>query len=203
MSLASPSSPSASGDRVRLGPFGPPLLLLIVMWVLELVDVVLRGSLDSAGIAARDTDGLVGILAAPFLHAGFSHLIANTVPLMILGTLVSLHGRGTFWRVTAAVVVLGGLGTWLISSAGSVTIGASGLVFGYLGYLLVAGLRTGHWLDLIVGFVVFLVYGGLLAGALPWAVGAQVSWQAHLCGALAGVAAAWWWPPLRAPSRSG
>lgn len=202
MSVPSPSTPGTD-SRPRLGPFGPPLLLLAVMWALELMDVVLRGSLDGAGIASRDTDGLPGVLAAPFLHAGFSHLIANTLPLLILGTLVALHGRGTFWRVTAAAVVLGGLGTWLISPAGVVTIGASGLVFGYLGYLLVAGLRTGHWIDLIVGFVVLLVYGGLLAGALPWAVGAQVSWQAHLCGALAGVAAAWWWPPQRQATRTG
>ena len=96
-----------------LGAFGPPLLLLAVMWGLELIDAVLRGTLDDAGIAARDADGLVGILAAPFLHGGFGHLLANTLPLLVLGTLVALHGRATFWRVTALVVLLGGFGTWL------------------------------------------------------------------------------------------
>ncbi len=120
----------------------------------------------------------------------------------MLGTLVALHGRATFWRVTALVVLLGGFGTWLISSPGSVTIGASGLVFGYLGYLLIAGLRTGYWRDLLTGVIVLLLYGGLLVGALPWGVAAHVSWQAHLCGGIAGGVAAWWWPPKRPAPRA-
>jgi membrane associated rhomboid family serine protease len=192
--------PAPTGRRGlidRLGPLGPPLVLLAVMWGLELLDVLLRGWLDNHGIEPRDVDGLLGVLLAPFLHSGFSHLIANTVPLLVLGTLVASAGRRTFWRVTAAVIVLGGLGTWLISPAGTITIGASGVVFGYLGYLLVAGVRTRHWLDLLVGVVVLLVYGGLLLGALPWAVDGTVSWQAHLTGAIAGGLAAWWWAPGR------
>ena len=181
----------------RVGPLGPPILLLGVMWVLELVDVALHGSLDQAGIVAREPDGLLRILAAPFLHAGFAHLIANTLPLLVLGTLIAWHGRRLFWIVTAAVIVLGGLGTWLIAPPNTVTIGASGLVFGYLGYLLVAAARTRDWRDLLIALAVFFVYGGLLAGAMPWVVGSGVSWQAHLCGAIAGGVSAWWWPPPR------
>jgi membrane associated rhomboid family serine protease len=195
-----PSRPADPAAPNRLGPFGPPLLLLAVMWALELLDVALRGWLDSHGIEPRDADGLLGVLLAPVLHAGFSHLLANTVPLLVLGTLVATAGRGTFWRVTGTVVVLGGLGTWLIAPAGTITIGASGLVFGYLGYLLVAGLRTRHWIDLLVGALVLLLYGGLLLGALPWAVDGTISWQAHLTGAIAGGLAAWWWAPSRARS---
>jgi membrane associated rhomboid family serine protease len=179
----------------RLGPLGPPVLLLTAMWALEVLDVVLRGRLDGAGIEAREADGLLGILFAPFLHAGFSHLLANTVPLLVLGTLVATSGARTFWLVTAVVAVLGGLGTWLLAPSNSVTIGASGLVFGYLGYLLVAGVRTRHWRDLLVGLGVLVVYGSLLLGALPWVVGPGVSWQGHLFGALAGGLAAWWWAP--------
>lgn len=201
MSVQHPAQRSETSGR-GLGPFGPPLLLIAVMWVTELVDTVLRGSLDSAGIEARDTDdGLLGILAAPFLHGGWGHLLSNTVPLLLLGTLVAMHGRALFWRVTALVVVLGGLGTWLIAPSGSLTIGASGVVFGYLTYLLAAGLRTGYWRDLLVGVGVLLLYGGLLVGALPWAVASDVSWQAHLCGGIAGLVAAWWWPPPRRPGR--
>lgn len=189
--------PAPPTRRPRLGPFGPPLLLLAVMWGLELLDVVLRGRLDSGGIQARETDGLLGVLLSPFLHAGFSHLLANTVPLLVLGTLVARGGRRAFWSATAVIVVLGGLGTWLIAPSDSVTIGASGVVFGYLGYLIVVGVRTRHWVDLLVGLAVLLLYGGLLLGALPWAVSEGVSWQAHLCGALAGGLAAWWVPPGR------
>ena len=127
------------GIRAELPGAGPPLLLLSAMWLLELIDVVLRGRLDSAGIEPRDTDGLLGIILAPLLHVGFSHLVANTIPLLVLGTLVATSGRAVFWKVTAAVVVLGGVATWLIAPANTVTVGASGLVFGYLGYLLVAG----------------------------------------------------------------
>lgn len=167
------------------------------MWGLELVDTVLRGQLDGAGIIARDDDGLLGVLFAPFLHGGFGHLMANSIPLLALGTLVATNGRATFWRVTGMVIVLGGLGTWLIAPPNTVTIGASGLVFGYLAYLLVAGVRTRHWRDIGVGVIVLLVYGSMLLGAVPWAVAAGVSWQAHLTGALAGGLAGWWMAPPR------
>jgi membrane associated rhomboid family serine protease len=170
------------------------------MWVLETIDVVLRGWLDNGGIQPRESEGLLGILFAPLLHGGYDHLISNTIPLLVLGTLVAASGgRAVFWKVTAVVVVLGGLGTWLIAPSNTVTIGASGLVFGYLGYLLVAGIRTRHWRDLLIGVVVLLVYGTLLLGALPWAVAGNVSWQAHLTGALSGGLAAWWLAPRPAP----
>ena len=172
------------------------------MWALEILDVILRGHLDEAGIEPREADGLLGILFAPLLHGGFEHLLANTLPLLILGTLVATSSRRVFWQVTALVVVLGGLGTWLIAPPNSVTIGASGLVFGYLGYLLVAGVRTRRWLDLLVGLIVLLTYGTLLLGALPWAVPSNVSWQAHLTGALAGGLAAWWFAPARGRRRA-
>lgn len=187
------TAPTSRSSRLaRLGPAGPPLVLLAIMWALEIIDVVLRGWLDGAGIQPRSGDGLVGVLFAPFLHAGFSHLMANSVPLLVLGMFMSAGRRDVFWPVTAVIVVLGGLGTWLIAPQGTVTIGASGLVFGYLGYLLVAGIRTRHWIDLLVGLLVFLGYGWMLLGALPWAVAAGVSWQGHLCGAIAGGLAAWW-----------
>lgn len=194
---------SARGLGARLGPAGPPVVLLAIMWALELTDLVLGGRLDNAGIEARDTEGLLGILFAPLLHGGFNHLLANTIPLLVLGTLVASSGRHVFWRVTTIVVLLGGLGTWLIAPANTITIGASGLVFGYLGYLLVAGLRTRHWRDLLIGLGVLLVYGTLLVGALPWTVAANVSWQAHLTGAVAGGLAAWWLAPRRRRAAPG
>ncbi len=200
--MSTPTSrPSAwrqgSGRLAFLGPIGPPLMLVAVMWALELLDALLRSTLDRHGIEPRELDGLPGVIFAPFLHHGFGHLLANSVPLLALGTLVAFAGRQVFWRTTAAIVLLGGLGTWLIAPANTVTIGASGLVLGYLGYLLVAGIRTRHWADLALGLGVLLVYGSLLVGALPWAVPDGISWQAHLCGALAGGLSAWWLAPSR------
>ena len=93
----------------RLGPAGPPLLLLAAMWILETIDVVLRGWLDNGGIQPRESDGLLGILFAPLLHGGFDHLLSNTIPLLVLGTLVATGGRAVFWKVTGVVVLLGGL----------------------------------------------------------------------------------------------
>ena len=192
------SAPSARGRYSRLGAIGPPLLLLFFMWALELLDLLLSGRLDSAGIEPRETQGLLGIVFAPLLHGGFNHLLSNTIPLLVLAS-----GRGIFWRVTTIVVLLGGCGTWLIAPADTVTIGASGLVFGYLGYLLVAGIRTRHWRDLLIGALVLIVYGTLLLGALPWTVADNVSWQGHLTGALAGGLAAWWVAPRPPARRTG
>jgi hypothetical protein len=168
----------------------PVAVLVIAMWVLEIIDVVLGGRLDGLGIQSRSTDGLVGVLLSPLLHGGFGHLMANTVPLVVLGLLVSWRRDGRIWAVVAIVVVVGGLGVWLLGPSGAVTIGASGLVFGLLGYLIVAGAITRHWVDILVSVVVVLVYGSMLWGATPLGVPSGVSWLAHLTGALAGALAA-------------
>lgn len=177
--------------------FRPVFGLLLMMWVLEFADALLPGQLDFFGIRPRSLGGLTGIVAAPLLHVGFGHLMANTVPFLVLGCLVALGGAWRFWQVTGIVTLLGGLGVWLLGTPGTVTVGASGLIFGYLSYLLVFGARTRNLLDITIAVLVALVYGGMLAGALPWMVGNGVSWLGHLCGAAAGVVAAWQLPPQR------
>lgn len=131
-----------------------------------------------------------GILAAPFLHDGLGHLGANTLPLLVLALLVSWRAGRSFWPVVATIVVGGGLVVRLLGPSGVVTIGASGLVLGLLAYLVAAGVRSRHFLDVLVGVVVLLVYGTLLLGVLPFFVPANVSWLGHLGGAAAGVLAA-------------
>ena len=170
----------------------PVFLLVAIMWVLEVADVILPGDLDNLGIESRETDGLTGIVAAPFLHADFAHLMANTVPFLILGGLVAWRYYERFWAITGVIVVGSGLGVWLVGPTNAITIGASGAVFGYLTFLMAAGVFTRHWVDVLIGLGVLFVYGGLLLGALPFGVAAGVSWQAHLMGALAGVLAAFW-----------
>lgn len=161
-----------------------------VLWVAEVVDTVLGGALDDEGIRPGSTEGLLGILFAPFLHVGFAHLVANTVPLLVLGFLVLLSGLARGLAVTAVVWVVGGLGTWLLGGPGTVHLGASGLVFGWLAFLLVRGFFSRRPVEVLVGVGVLLVYGGMLLGALPGTPG--VSWQGHLFGAVGGVLAAWW-----------
>ena len=184
------SEVSTRNDNAIKRVVTPILIMLLAMWILELIDVVLSGALDSWGIRSRELDGLVGVPLSPFLHGGFGHLMANTIPFLVLGLLVAWRSNGKIWPITITVALLGGLGVWLLGPADAVTIGASGLVFGFFAYLVTAGILTRHWLDIFVGVVVLLVYGSLVWGMLPFAVGPQVSWLAHLTGAAAGVAAA-------------
>jgi len=166
----------------------PVLGMLVVMWVLEVVDTVAGGRLDRHGIRPHRLDGLDGILWAPFLHGGFGHLIANTVPFLLLGCAIALGAARRFALVTVIVAVVSGAGTWLFGASHEIHIGASGLVFGYLTYLLVRGVFARSLVYILGGIVVFLVYGGVLWGLLPRP---GISWQGHLFGALGGVLAAY------------
>jgi membrane associated rhomboid family serine protease len=161
--------------------------MVVVMWVVEIVDLV-AGDLDSAGIRPRDPDGLVGIVAAPFLHGGFGHLIGNTIPFVVLGAAIALSGLGRIAAVTAIVAVVGGLGTWLTGPESSVHIGASGLVFGFATYLVTRGIYSRRALHMVTGLALLVIYGTtLLFGLVPTP---GVSWQGHLFGAIGGVVAA-------------
>jgi membrane associated rhomboid family serine protease len=158
-----------------------------LMWLVEVVDLV-AGDLDSAGIRPRDPDGLPGVVLAPFLHGGFGHLLGNTVPFLVLGAAIALSGLARIAVVAAIVAVVGGLGTWLVAPAGTVHIGASGLVFGFAAYLVARGAFSRRALHLGVGLLVLAVYGTTLAfGFVPTP---GVSWQGHLFGAVGGVVAA-------------
>jgi membrane associated rhomboid family serine protease len=163
--------------------------IVAVMWVVEIINTLDANHLTHDGIYARDVGRLWGILTAPFIHASFAHLIANTIPFVFMGLIIALRGAARLALITAIVIVAGGLGTWLISPAHVSTIGASGVVFGYAGYLLARGLFNRSALELVIGVVVAAVWGAaLLASLVPHG---GISWQGHLCGGLAGVLAAW------------
>ncbi len=162
---------------------------IIFIWILEAIDWVLGGSLDQFGILPRQASGIWGIGAAPLLHVGFAHVAANTVPFLILGWFVLLRGVKTFMFVTAVVVLISGFGTWLIGPSSSIHLGASGLVFGYFGYLLLRGYFERSWEAVIWSLVVLLLYGGMMAGLFPSGIG--ISWQMHFFGFLGGGFAAY------------
>jgi membrane associated rhomboid family serine protease len=180
------------------------LTFVVLLYFVELVDQMTRHSLDANGIRPLELDGLWGIVFSPLLHASWEHLMANTVPLLVLGFLMTLAGLSRFVWATAIVWILGGLGTWLIGDVGSSCgptdhIGASGLIFGWLAFLLVFGIFVRRVSNIVIGLVVMFAYGGVLLGAMPvLGLCGGVSWQAHLCGAVAGVVAAYW---LSAPER--
>jgi membrane associated rhomboid family serine protease len=180
---------------------GLSLLMGIVafMWLVEVVNTLDANRLRNDGIVPRDVDRLWGIFTAPFLHASFAHLIDNTLPFLFMGAIIALRGAWRLALVTLIVIVVGGLGTWLVAPGGTVTFGASGVVFGYATYLFTRGLFDRSWLEILTGIVVGLVWGGALISSVVPHNG--VSWQAHVCGAVGGVVAAWWLAGRRAERR--
>lgn len=172
--------------------------LLAVMWVLEVVDVASGNALDHYGIVPRDPGQLPHLLAAPWLHYGWGHLMSNTLPFLVLGVITWLGGARTWLLVTVVTALTSGLLVWLIAPTHTITAGASGVVFGYLAYLLVRGFFNRSPWQVLVAVVVFAFYGTALFGLIPGAAG--ISWQGHLGGALGGVLCAWW-QGRRTPSR--
>lgn len=163
--------------------------LIAAMWAILALDAVLPAHLTAWGITPRTLEGLVpGILAAPLLHANAAHLISNMVPLAVMGTVAALRDWRAFWTALALIVAVSGLGVWLISPPGSVTVGASGIVFGLFGYLIGRGVFLRRLADIAIGVLLILVYGSMVWGIFP--TQPHISWQAHLFGFAGGLAAA-------------
>jgi membrane associated rhomboid family serine protease len=160
-----------------------------VSWVTLGANTVLGGVLTRFGIVPRTLDGLRGILFAPFLHGSVAHLAANSISLLILGWLVLVvGGRRQFWWVSAAAALGSGLCAWLIGAPGSVHIGASGVIFGYLGYLMLSGWFARRFWPIVASLGVTVMWGGMILGVMPGQFG--ISWQSHLGGFLGGIWAA-------------
>lgn len=159
-------------------------------WVTFVVNTMLGGALNQFGIIPRTEVGLRGILFAPFLHGNLNHLIANTIPFLALGWMVMLRDARHFLPVTLFSMLGAGLMAWTLGAPGSVHIGASGVVFGYLGFLLLAGVYTRSFWSIVLSLVTAGLWGGLILGIAPGQAG--ISWQAHLGGFLGGIFAARW-----------
>lgn len=162
----------------------------VILWAIHILNFALfDGRLILQGIYPRQLDGLQGIIWAPFLHGSFSHLIANTLPLFTLGGLIMLGKASDFFIVTMISALMSGLGTWLVGAPNSVHIGASGVVFGYFGYLLLRGYFERSAFAITASVLVIIFYGGFIWGVLPTQPG--VSWEGHLFGFIGGCLAAW------------
>jgi membrane associated rhomboid family serine protease len=200
MGVSTPPLPAQQPKKRSAWVVGGATIISFValLYIIELFDQLDHHHLDDYGIRPREADGLWGILSAPLLHANWGHLAANTGPALVLGFLVTLAGLSRFLWATAIVWIVGGFGTWLIGNWGSSCglesdhIGASGLIFGWLTFLLVFGFFTRSAWQIVIGVVVLIAYGGVLWGAVPVLnVCGGVSWQGHLCGGIAGVLAAY------------
>jgi len=167
----------------------PAMALTAICWAVFLVNnVLMGGSLTNHGIIPRHVASLPGILWSPFLHVSYQHLLANTLPLLILGLIICARGKGEFGVVVASGILLGGGLTWLLART-ACHVGASGLVFAFFGYLASLAYFRRTFGSLILSVACIVAYGGLLRGVLPSSM--PVSWEGHLSGLVAGVAAAW------------
>lgn len=157
-----------------------------LLWIVQFVNAADDYKLDRFGVRPREVDGLWGLVTMPFLHAGFGHMLSNTIPVILIGWVLLLSGVRTWLTVTALVVVGGGFLTWLFGPADTVVVGASALVFGWLGYLLARAYFSRRLKWIIVAVLVLVFFGTLLFGLFP-SLNSDVSWQAHVCGFAAGI----------------
>jgi membrane associated rhomboid family serine protease len=164
-------------------------VIVVFMWVIEGINKLDGQRLDGDGaIYPHNIGRLWAIFTAPFLHVGFQHLEANTIPFVFMGVIIALEGARRLAAVTVAVIIIAGIGTWLISPSNEDIVGASGVVFGYATYLFARGLFNRSLLELLVGGIVGVVWGGALLSSIVPHYG--VSWQDHASGAVGGVVAA-------------
>lgn len=168
----------------------PIFTLLVLIWIAQIINFVLGYEPNQwFGLEPRDFGGLIGIPASPFLHAGFGHAIANTVPLLVLGGMAAMASPKRFMEATIIIVLLGGIMVWIMARGGNrVHVGASGLVFGYLGYIVALGILERSLRAIAMAVFAGLLYGGLVWGVLP---DHRISWESHLFGGIAGGIAAW------------
>jgi membrane associated rhomboid family serine protease len=190
-----PSSGDPATSRRRLPTLdstswsGALILMVLVgagLWIVQFVNASDNYGLDRFGLRPRRVDGLWGIVTEPFLHASYDHLLSNTLPLVLIGWVLMVSGLRTWLLVTAFVV--GGVLTWLIGPSNTVIVGASGMIFGWLGYLLARAVFSRKLKWIITAVLVLSIFGTLLVGLFP-TLHSNVSWQAHLCGFVAGIGA--------------
>ena len=168
--------------------FRPVLILVAVIWIVEIANLFVGHRLVSWGILPRTLTGLIGIPLAPMLHSGFWHAVANTVPLLILGSLTCAGGKRLFWETTVNVTLLSGALVWIFARE-AYHVGASGLVFGYFGVILARAYIDRSITAIAIAIVTLIAYGGLFWGILP--LRSQVSFESHLFGLIAGFAVVW------------
>jgi membrane associated rhomboid family serine protease len=174
-----------------------------LIWAIEVLNSFMGHRLSAWGIRPRTEIGLIGIPLSPILHGSFNHVVSNTIPFLVLGGLVALKGRQKFLGVSLFIIVVGGAGVWVLGRT-AIHVGASGLVFGYFGYLVANGWFDRRPLSILAAIAVVVLYGGLVFGVLP--TQGFVSWEAHLFGLIAGVVSAWLTrrrPSPAAPDSSG
>ena len=167
--------------------FYAAVVLLGLIWILSLIQLLGIAPDLIPKLLPRHTSGLPGIVSMPFTHGSLLHLLSNTFPLIVFSILISLKGNKYFLEVTVSIIIISGTMLWLMGRS-NYHIGASGLVFGYFGFLLMRMYYSPSISTILISITVFLFYGGIIFGILPQ--GGQISWEGHLFGLISGIAVA-------------
>ena len=170
------------------------LVIISLLFIIEIINSLTGRSLGQFGIYPRQLHSLPGIFTAPFIHGSLVHLLSNAIPLAIFSFLLLIHGTKRFVLVNLWIMIVGGGLVWMLGR-NAMHIGASGMLYGYFGYLLIAGFLSRQFKLLLISLFVMLGYGGMIWGVLPSRP--YISWESHLFGALAGIAAAYIWQKRR------
>ena len=161
------------------------LVILLIFWIVEIINTIVGHKFGTFGILPRNVVGLRGIILSPFIHHGIPHLILNSIPFVILGTIVIIRGVGQFFQISVFIIMIGGIGVWIFGRT-ALHAGASGLIFGYFGFLVAAGWYEKKIVSILIAVAVLFLYGGaIFSGIMP--TQRFVSWEGHLFGLLAGI----------------
>ena len=170
-----------------LGSISGILSFVLLIWAIEIFNYVFGHPFSNLGIFPRNIWGLPGILFTPLIHHGFEHTITNSISLIILGILISLKNHRIIFKVSLFIIIVGGLGVWIFGRSAS-HIGASGLIFGYFGFLVARGWYVRDFGSITISILTIILYGGMIFGIFPGQ--AYISWEAHLFGFIAGLLSA-------------
>ncbi len=171
------------------------LTAVAILWLVYFVNFILPMDLRLFGLRPRQLDGLAGIVFTPFLHVDLGHLIANSGLLFVLLTISLSFSRKLTFRALWIIILAGGGMVWLAGRGGTIHIGASGIIFGLIGFLMCLGIFRRDWKAFIISLAMLFLYGGALRSLFIFTPG--ISWSGHLFGFISGVLAAWWTKALR------
>ena len=162
------------------------LILIITIWVVEIINIVTHRFFLQYGILPRSIDGIFGIILHPFIHGSIQHIMSNSIPLFVLGFIVAIEGKFEFFKITLFIIIVGGFLLWLFGR-NSYHIGASLLIFGYFGFVIVNAFHKKTASSIFAALITIFLYGGLIYGLIP--VNSHISWEGHLFGLIAGIMA--------------
>ncbi|MCG8487685.1 MAG: rhomboid family intramembrane serine protease [Chromatiales bacterium] len=173
------------GSQVRV-----VIAICLLIAAIEMINILTGRYLNQFGLIPRKTDAIHGIILAPLLHGSLMHFFSNIVPLAIFSLLMLQHGTKRFALVTTGCILISGALVWFFGRA-TIHVGSSSLIYGYFGYLLLAGILSGKIKLILISLFVGFVYGGLIFGVLPSSP--YISWESHLFGFVSGLGCAIFW----------